>query len=193
MFLLSPQPHLLNGGLESAGGSGSYSVNSVSGSVSPAPVANTNNSNSTNAAANSTTNNGGGGSAAAALAGGEGLVTIRITPDERGRFGFNVKGGYDQSLPIIVSRVGANMPADICIPRLHEGDQVLFINGRDVSTHTHEQVVQFIRAAAENSGELVLVVRPSGECALFKSASPSSRFTPNQRKPSSKVLFHSFH
>ena len=40
------------------------------------------------------------------------LVLINITPDEQGRFGFNVKGGIDQKLPIIVSRVGANTPAD---------------------------------------------------------------------------------
>lgn len=43
-------------------------------------------------------------------------------------------------MPIIVSRVAPNTPADLCIPRLNEGDQVLFINGRDVSQHTHEQV-----------------------------------------------------
>uniref|UniRef100_A0A1I8GRW2 protein-tyrosine-phosphatase n=1 Tax=Macrostomum lignano TaxID=282301 RepID=A0A1I8GRW2_9PLAT len=88
----------------------------------------------------------------------ESLVTIRIKPDESGRFGFNVKGGYDQGLPILVSKVAPNMPADISIPRLHEGDQVLYINGRDMGTHTHEQAVQFIKAAAEkHSGELVLV------------------------------------
>lgn len=40
------------------------------------------------------------------------IVLINITPDEQGRFGFNVKGGIDQKLPIIVSRVGANTPAD---------------------------------------------------------------------------------
>ena len=40
------------------------------------------------------------------------LVSITIVPDEQGRFGFNVKGGVDQKLPIIVSRVGANTPAD---------------------------------------------------------------------------------
>ncbi|PAA86025.1 hypothetical protein BOX15_Mlig018703g2 [Macrostomum lignano] len=92
----------------------------------------------------------------------ESLVTIRIKPDESGRFGFNVKGGYDQGLPILVSKVAPNMPADISIPRLHEGDQVLYINGRDMGTHTHEQAVQFIKAAAEkHSGELVLVVRPA--------------------------------
>ncbi len=42
----------------------------------------------------------------------DGLVVITILPDEKGRFGFNVKGGADQKLPIIVSRVGANTPAD---------------------------------------------------------------------------------
>jgi hypothetical protein len=41
-----------------------------------------------------------------------GLVFINIIPDEQGRFGFNVKGGVDQKLPIIVSRVGSNTPAD---------------------------------------------------------------------------------
>ena len=67
-------------------------------------------------------------------------------------------------MPIIVSRVAPNTPADLCIPRLNEGDQVLFINGRDVSQHTHEQVVMFIRASREtHSMELVLIVRPNGE------------------------------
>ncbi len=50
------------------------------------------------------------------------------------------QGGADQNLPVLVSRVAPNTPADLCIPRLNEGDQVLFINGRDISQHTHEQV-----------------------------------------------------
>ena len=40
------------------------------------------------------------------------LVIITIYPDEHGSFGFDVKGGVDQKMPIIVSRVGANTPAD---------------------------------------------------------------------------------
>lgn len=51
-----------------------------------------------------------------------------------------MQGGADQGMPIIVSRVAPNTPADLAIPRLNEGDQVLYINGRDVSQHTHEQV-----------------------------------------------------
>ena len=50
------------------------------------------------------------------------------------------QGGTDQGMPIIVSRVAPGSQADVCIPRLNEGDQVLYINGRDVSQHTHEQV-----------------------------------------------------
>ncbi|TNN17335.1 Tyrosine-protein phosphatase 1 isoform 1 [Schistosoma japonicum] len=92
----------------------------------------------------------------------EGLVRISIRPDSHGRFGFNVKGGIDHGMPIIVSRVGANMPADLCIPRLSEGDQILFINHKDVSNQTHLQVVNMIRTASEQPyGTLELLVKPS--------------------------------
>jgi len=89
-----------------------------------------------------------------------GMVTVTILPDAQGRFGFNVKGGADQGVPVIVSRVGGCTPADRCVPRLNEGDQVIMINGREVASMSHDQVVNFIRAAREpHSGSLVLVVK----------------------------------
>ncbi|XP_036714179.1 tyrosine-protein phosphatase non-receptor type 4 isoform X3 [Balaenoptera musculus] len=92
------------------------------------------------------------------------LVLIRMQPDENGRFGFNVKGGCDQKMPVIVSRVAPGTPADLCVPRLNEGDQVVLINGRDVAGHTHDQVVLLIKASCErHSGELVLLVRPNDD------------------------------
>ncbi|KAL7991811.1 hypothetical protein Chor_016067 [Crotalus horridus] len=57
-------------------------------------------------------------------------------------------GGYDQKMPVIVSRVAPGTPADVCVPRLNEGDQVVLINGRDISEHTHDQVVMFIKASS---------------------------------------------
>ena len=69
-----------------------------------------------------------------------GIVTITMLPDGQGRFGFNVKGGMDQGVPVIVSRVAGGTPADTCIPRLSEGDQVVMINGRDIGPLTHDQV-----------------------------------------------------
>uniref|UniRef100_A0A671MTZ3 protein-tyrosine-phosphatase n=1 Tax=Sinocyclocheilus anshuiensis TaxID=1608454 RepID=A0A671MTZ3_9TELE len=73
------------------------------------------------------------------------LLLVRISPDQDGKFGFNVK----------VSRH--------CVPPLMEGDQVLLINGRDISEHTHQQVVMFIKASREShSKELALLVRRKG-------------------------------
>uniref|UniRef100_A0A673I9A1 protein-tyrosine-phosphatase n=1 Tax=Sinocyclocheilus rhinocerous TaxID=307959 RepID=A0A673I9A1_9TELE len=90
------------------------------------------------------------------------LVLIKMKPDENRRFGFNVKGGSDQKMPIIVSRVAPGTSADLCVPRLNEGDQVVLINGRDIAEHTHDQVVMFIKASCEShSGELILLVRPN--------------------------------
>ncbi|XP_007950133.1 tyrosine-protein phosphatase non-receptor type 3 [Orycteropus afer afer] len=88
------------------------------------------------------------------------LLLIRITPDEDGKFGFNLKGGVDQKMPLVVSRINPESPADTCIPKLIEGDQIVLINGRDISEHTHDQVVMFIKASREShTRELALVIR----------------------------------
>ncbi|XP_053673265.1 tyrosine-protein phosphatase non-receptor type 4 [Anopheles nili] len=91
-----------------------------------------------------------------------GLVTIHLVADEQGRFGFNVKGGIDHGMPILVSRVAPHTPADKSTPRVCEGDQVVRINGRDVSTMAYEQVVSLIRASREyQGGELLLTLKPN--------------------------------
>lgn len=91
------------------------------------------------------------------------LLLIRISPDKDGKFGFNVKGGVDQKMPISISHVNPNSPAGHCEPALLEGDQVLMINGRDISEHTHQQVVMFIKASREShSKELILHIRRKG-------------------------------
>ncbi|RXM99175.1 Tyrosine-protein phosphatase non-receptor type 3, partial [Acipenser ruthenus] len=88
------------------------------------------------------------------------LLLLRITPDAEGRFGFNVKGGVDQKMPLVISRVSPDSPADLCTPKLVEGDQIVLINGRDISEHTHDQVVMFIKASREShTKELVLLVK----------------------------------
>nr|XP_033786523.1 tyrosine-protein phosphatase non-receptor type 3 isoform X3 [Geotrypetes seraphini] len=88
------------------------------------------------------------------------LLLLHITPDEEGKFGFNLKGGVDQKMPLVVSRITPGSPADKCIPRLNEGDQIVLINGRDISEHTHDQVVMFIKASREShTRELALLVK----------------------------------
>ncbi|KAE8597572.1 hypothetical protein XENTR_v10016516 [Xenopus tropicalis] len=88
------------------------------------------------------------------------LLLVHIIPDEEGKFGFNLKGGVDQKMQLVVSRIIPGSPADKCIPKLKEGDQIVLINGRDISEHTHDQVVMFIKASREShTRELVLLVR----------------------------------
>uniref|UniRef100_S4RPV5 protein-tyrosine-phosphatase n=1 Tax=Petromyzon marinus TaxID=7757 RepID=S4RPV5_PETMA len=92
----------------------------------------------------------------------ENLVLIRIKQDDNCKFGFNVKGGSDHKMPIIVSRVAPGTPADMCVPRLNEGDQLVRVNDRDISRCSHEEVVQFIRSSCQGGhGELLLLVRPN--------------------------------
>lgn len=91
-------------------------------------------------------------------------IQVRMKPDPDGRFGFNVKGGHDQNCPVLVSRVAPNTPADNALPtRLHEGDQVVAINGTEVAGLRHEQVVQLIRSTKDQGpeAELVLTIRPN--------------------------------
>uniref|UniRef100_A0A8C4DTZ0 protein-tyrosine-phosphatase n=1 Tax=Dicentrarchus labrax TaxID=13489 RepID=A0A8C4DTZ0_DICLA len=91
------------------------------------------------------------------------LMLICITPDHEGKFGFNVKGGVDQKMPLAISHVKPDSPAGHCEPKLLEGDLVVLINGRDISEHTHDQVVMFIRASREShSRELALLIRRKG-------------------------------
>nr|CDJ86225.1 PDZ and Protein-tyrosine phosphatase domain containing protein [Haemonchus contortus] len=126
------------------------------------------------------------------------LVTIRMRPDAMGRFGFNVKGGADQNYPVIVSRVAPGSSADKAHPRLNEGDQVLFINGRDVTPMSHDTVVDFIRSArsAPNGGELVLTIKPNVYRLGEEVEEPEGAALPEQMRvaesvPRSDKLSHS--
>uniref|UniRef100_A0A8D2JJY7 protein-tyrosine-phosphatase n=1 Tax=Varanus komodoensis TaxID=61221 RepID=A0A8D2JJY7_VARKO len=92
------------------------------------------------------------------------LLLIHILPDEDGKFGFNLKVKFSDKITLMIKY------SDKCIPKLLEGDQIVLINGRDISEHTHDQVVMFIKASREShTRELVLlirrkVVRPFIEC-----------------------------
>uniref|UniRef100_A0A3P8P3M7 protein-tyrosine-phosphatase n=1 Tax=Astatotilapia calliptera TaxID=8154 RepID=A0A3P8P3M7_ASTCA len=91
------------------------------------------------------------------------LMLICIAPDKEGKFGFNVKGGVDQKMPLAISHVKPDSPADRSDPKLMEGDLVVLINGRDISEHTHDQVVMFIRASREShTRQLTLLIRRKG-------------------------------
>uniref|UniRef100_A0A8C1XIJ3 protein-tyrosine-phosphatase n=1 Tax=Cyprinus carpio TaxID=7962 RepID=A0A8C1XIJ3_CYPCA len=119
------------------------------------------------------------------------LLLVRISPDQDGKFGFNVKGGVDQKMPLSISHVNPASPASRCVPPLMEGDQVLLINGRDISEHTHQQVVMFIKASREShSKELALLVRRKGKIFvdLGEGLTLPGEISPLSAQPSGETL-----
>ncbi|KAJ7370196.1 Tyrosine-protein phosphatase non-receptor type 3 [Desmophyllum pertusum] len=92
----------------------------------------------------------------------EGEMTIRMEPDEQGRFGFNVQGGADINLPVIVSKIARGMPADMCMPQLQEGDEIVHINGRIVKELPHHEIVDLIRTISKSNRRLlIMTIRPN--------------------------------
>lgn len=100
----------------------------------------------------------------------EGLITVRMEPDEQGRFGFNVQGGADIDLPVIVSKIARGMPADMCMPQLQEGDEIVHINGRIVKEMPHQEIVDLIRTISKSNRRLlIMTIRPF----VFTNSAPS--------------------
>lgn len=102
--------------------------------------------------------------------------------DEHGRFGFNVRGGVDVKLPVLVARIAPHSSADRAVPKIKEGDKVLLINGHDVSDLTHAQVVNLIKSTHEHSahGQLVLTIKPSMEDVLIaEEEEPICQYVPD--------------
>lgn len=58
-------------------------------------------------------------------------------------------------------RIIAGSAADRCFPRLNEGDQVLKINGQNISQWSYGNVVNFIRSL-RTYGEMTLTIKPNG-------------------------------
>lgn len=78
------------------------------------------------------------------------------------------QGGVDQNCPVLVSRVAPNTPAGNSSPKLNEGDQVVAINGQDVSNLSHKQIVDLIRSTTEQDPpELTLTIKPLCMCQFL--------------------------
>lgn len=109
------------------------------------------------------------------------LITVCMEADEQGRFGFNVRGGIDVNLPVLVARIAPHSPADRVVPKIKEGDKVLLINGHDVDALTHSQVINLIKATREHNprGQLVLTIKPSFDEASVTEEEPICQYVPD--------------
>lgn len=60
--------------------------------------------------------------------------------------GISIKGGKENRMPILISKIFPNMPADQT-GQLYVGDAILSVNGKDLQHVSHEEAVQILKKA----------------------------------------------
>ena len=75
-------------------------------------------------------------------------VTIRKKPSEG--LGISIKGGKENRMPILISKIFRGLAAD-STSQLYVGDAILAVNNCNLREATHEEAVQ----ALKNAGEIV--------------------------------------
>ncbi|GAA6085231.1 gamma-1-syntrophin isoform X1 [Tachysurus ichikawai] len=74
--------------------------------------------------------------------------TVTIRRQAIGGFGLSIKGGAEHKIPIVISKISKEQKAELS-GLLFIGDGILQINGINVRSYRHEEVVQVLRNAGE--------------------------------------------
>ncbi|XP_061652749.1 gamma-1-syntrophin isoform X3 [Phyllopteryx taeniolatus] len=80
--------------------------------------------------------------------------TVTIRRQTIGGFGLSIKGGAEHQIPVVISKISKEQKVCFCFPAelsglLFIGDSILQINGINVRSYRHEEVVQVLRNAGE--------------------------------------------
>ncbi|XP_059155904.1 gamma-2-syntrophin-like [Physella acuta] len=78
---------------------------------------------------------------------------VEITREPGAGFGLCVKGGAEHRLPVLISRLIKNEAADRC-GQLLVGDAILRVNGVNVESCTHDEVVSLLKEVSEDTVSL---------------------------------------
>ncbi|MBN3322613.1 SNTA1 protein, partial [Atractosteus spatula] len=107
--------------------------------------------------------------------------TVRVTKQDVGGLGISIKGGKENKMPILISKIFKGLAADQT-EALYVGDAILSVNGYDLREATHDEAVQALKKTGK---EVILEVKYIKEMsAYFKNASPGAP-TPWDSPPSS--------
>ncbi|XP_041098254.1 gamma-1-syntrophin-like [Polyodon spathula] len=74
--------------------------------------------------------------------------TVTIRRQTIGGFGLSIKGGAEHNIPVVISKISKEQKAELS-GLLFIGDGILQINGINVRTYRHEELVQVLRNAGE--------------------------------------------
>ncbi len=71
---------------------------------------------------------------------------VRVSKPESSGLGVSIKGGRENKMPILISKIFSGMAADLT-NQLYVGDAILAVNGTDLRTVSHDEAVQALKRA----------------------------------------------
>ncbi|KAE8576638.1 hypothetical protein XENTR_v10004268 [Xenopus tropicalis] len=96
--------------------------------------------------------------------------TVRVLKQDAGGLGVSIKGGRENKMPILISKIFKGLAADLT-GSLYVGDAILSVNGVDLSEATHDDAVQALKKTGK---EVVLEVKYMKEISPYFKGSPPS-------------------
>lgn len=84
------------------------------------------------------------------------LIKVRIIKSDNNGLGISIKGGRENRMPILISKIFRGMAADQA-KGLYVGDAILSVNGEELREATHDEAVRALKRAGR-------VVDLEGEC-----------------------------
>uniref|UniRef100_A0A3Q3GFD3 Syntrophin, basic 1 n=1 Tax=Labrus bergylta TaxID=56723 RepID=A0A3Q3GFD3_9LABR len=113
---------------------------------------------------------------------------VKVTKQEIGGLGISIKGGKENKMPILISKIFKGLAADQT-QSLYVGDAVLSVNGMNLRDATHDEAVQALKRAGK---EVTLEVKYMREATPYvKKGSPVSEIgweTPPPDSPTQPSL-----
>lgn len=73
---------------------------------------------------------------------------VRVIKSDNNGLGISIKGGRENKMPILISKIFKGMAADQT-EQLYVGDAILSVNGEDLRESTHEEAVKTLKRAGK--------------------------------------------
>ncbi|KAK2722002.1 beta-1-syntrophin-like isoform X2 [Artemia franciscana] len=73
---------------------------------------------------------------------------VRVIKPESSGLGISIKGGAENKMPILISKIFKGMAADLT-EQLYVGDAILSVNGEDMRNATHDDAVKALKQAGK--------------------------------------------
>ncbi|PNF27843.1 hypothetical protein B7P43_G09204 [Cryptotermes secundus] len=84
---------------------------------------------------------------------------VRVVKSDNNGLGISIKGGKENKMPILISKIFKGMAADQT-EQLYVGDAILSVNGEDLRDATHDEAVKALKRAGK-------VVELEGKIYMF--------------------------